>query len=285
MTLNDRVSREAARLTAADRRLLQVLLSHPQEASYLPATEVAARAGVHQASATKFAQKLGYTGYPELRRDLQQDLLISASDRIALTVDQAGEDGLLAAVVEQEMGPLVDLPRQVSQAQLDRVATLLLTARSRFVFGRGNAVVLADLLDRRMRRFGMPTIPLTGSGRDLAEQLVALGREDVVVLYAFRREPRYFSQVLDLCVETGARAVLITDTLAAEAAARPAETLVGSRGAAREFQSLTVPMAITNALVLTVARTAPQRSRAGLTRLEQLLDRFDHPAHPDRPQR
>lgn len=275
MTLTDRVAKQGDRLTAADRRLLEVLLSHPQEASYLPASEVASRAGVHQASATKFAQRLGYGGYPELRRDLQQDLLVTASERIALTVEDAGEHSLLESVVEHEIAPLADLPRQVGQAQLDRVAELLLTARARYVFGRGNASVLTDLLGRRMRRYGLPTTVLASSGRDLAEQLVALGPGDVVVLYAFRRVPRYFLEVLDLCAETGASAVVITDTLAAESTGRAAEVLVGSRGAARQFQSLTVPMAITNALVLTIARSAPDQTRAGLDRLEHLLTRLD----------
>lgn len=275
MSLHDRVAEQSDRLTASDRRLLEVLLSHPQESSFLPANEVAARAGVHQASATKFAQRLGYDGYPDLRRDLQRDLLVGASERIARTVEHAGERGLLELVVEQELGPLADLPRQVSQDQLDGVARLLVDARARYVFGRGNATVLAELLTRRMRRYGMPTTPLAASGRDLAEQLVAIGEGDVVVLYAFRRMPRYLLQVLDACVETGASSVVVTDVLAADVAGRATHVLVGSRGTAREFQSLTVPMAVTNALVLTIARIAPQQASTALRRLDDLLDRFD----------
>lgn len=276
MSLHDRVAARASTLTASDRRLLDVLLNHPQEASYLPAGEVAARAGVHQASATKFAQRLGYGGYPDLRRDLQQDLAASASDRISRTVEHAGEGSLLESVVDHEMQPLADLPRQITQRQLDDVGHLLVGATARYVYGRGNATVLTDVLTRRMRRFGMPMTPLAASGRDLAEQLVALGPCDVVVLYAFRRPPRYFAQVLQVCAETATPTVVVTDTLAADAAAgRATHVLVGSRGTAREFQSLTVPMAVTNALVLTIARLSPATSRTALDRLDTLLDRFD----------
>lgn len=274
MSIHERVGEQGARLTSSDRRLLDVLLSDPQRAGYLSGADVAARAGVHQASATKFAQRLGYGGYPDLRRDLQQDLLASASERITRTVQEAGDESLLEALVRHEMGPLADLPRQVAQDQLDRVASLLLQARRRYVFGRGNASVLADLLHRRMRRYGLLTSVLAASGRDLAEQLVALGEGDVVVLFAFRRPPRYFTQVLEVCTEVGASAVVVTDTLAADSGSA-AETIVASRGAAREFQSLTVPTAIANAIVLTVSRAAPQRTGQALDRLEALLDRFD----------
>lgn len=274
MPIQDRISEQAQRLTASDRRLLDVLLAHPQEAGYLSGAEVAARAGVHQASATKFAQRLGYGGYPDLRRDLQRELLVSSSERISRTVRDAGDHDLLETAVAHEIDSLADLPRQVGQDRLDRVATLLLGARSRLVFGRGNAAVLADLLQRRLRRFGLPTTRLAASGRDLAEQLTALGPGDVVVLFAFRRPPRYFAQVLAVCAETGADAVVVTDTLGPDSTTAT-ETVVASRGAPGEFQSLTVPMTVTNALVLTIARAAPGRTGAALTRLEDLLERFD----------
>lgn len=274
MPLHERVSAHAATLTTSDRALLDVLLQHPQQAVYLSAAEVAGRAGVHQASATKFAQRLGYAGYPDLRRELRADLLASAAERMSRTVEGAGDQGLLESLVAHEITSLSDLPRQVGQDQLDRVAHLLLGARTRYVFGRGNAAVLADLLQRRLRRFGLPTTTLPGSGRDLAEHLVALAPDDVVVLFAFRRPPRFFDAVLQTCADLGVPTVVVTDTLASRSTSAR-EVLTAARGAAHEFQTLTVPTAITNALVLTVARAAPESTGAALRRLDHLLGRLD----------
>lgn len=278
VSLTDRVSAAAQRLTATDRQLLEVLLSHPQEAAYLAAAEVADRAGVHQASATKLAQKLGYTGYPDLRRDLREDVLPGGSpaDRVQRRLEHMGAGSVLGALVAAETSALADLPRQVPEAELADAASRLLRARRRCVFAHGNASVLSDLLARRLARFGLPTQVLPASGRDLAEQLVALGPDDVVVVFAFLRLPPHLRTLLDHARSTGAGVVLVTDTLGGELGGDVDVLLSGARGSGREFQSLTVPMAITNALVLEIARLAPDQTRHALSDLEKLLAAFEH---------
>jgi DNA-binding MurR/RpiR family transcriptional regulator len=277
MKLQERIAASAERLTSTDRRLLEVLLSHPTEASFLPAGEVAQRAGVHQASATKLAQRLGYRGYPDLRRSLQTELLdgASAAERVQRRLEQVADGDLVEALVRDETAALREVPRQVAQQDLDRAAELLLGARQRFVFGRGNASVLVDLLVRRLRRSGLGATALPDSGRDLAEHLVTLGAEDVLVAFAFLHPPRYLAALIQQVTAVGARLVLVTDTLAGAAEGAGGVTLSAARGSGREFQSLTVPMAVTNALVLTVARVAPERTGRSLERLDELLHHFD----------
>ena len=75
MSFRGRVDDHRSRLTSADLRVLDVLLSHPTDAAFLPADQVASRAGVHVAAATRLAKKLGYSGYPDLRSALQTELL------------------------------------------------------------------------------------------------------------------------------------------------------------------------------------------------------------------
>lgn len=276
MTLHSRIAAISDRLTASDRRLLEVLLSHPTEAAFITATQVAERAGVHQTTATKLAQKLGYSGYPDLRRSLQGDLFEGGSpgERVRRRLDHTGDAGILDALVDDELAALRDLPRQVPQDVLDAAAAILVAARHRYVFARGNSTVLGDLLVRRLRRFGMPSQHLSTSGRDLAEQLVSLGPDDVVVAFAFLRPPPHLDDLLAHARECGARVVLITDTLSMPGGTDNL-TISAARGTGREFQSLTVPMAIANALVLTVARTDPAGTGAALSNLEKLLDRFN----------
>ncbi len=56
---------------------------------------------------------------------------------------------------------------------------------------------------------------------------------------------------------------------------RPDRIVAAPRGAGDAFLSLTVPMAISNALVLTIARRAPERALGALDRLGVLLEHFD----------
>jgi len=277
VSFRELVQRHEGKLTPADQRVLDVLLSHLTEAAFLPADEVAARAGVHMAAATRLAKKLGYAGYPQLRESLQSDLLdgIGPADRVRRSLEHAPDGDLVQELAQSECAALGDLSRAVSQADIDAVAHRVLVARRVLVFARGNASVLASLLVRRLRRFGLDVAVLGGDDRDLAEEFVSLHPDDLVLALAFRRPSRTLERVLLTAAEVGATSVVITDTLGAHLRPAPDVLLAAPRGNGREFQSLTVPMAVANALVLSIARSGSARTMTALERLEELLDRFD----------
>src|SRR5690606_30526007 len=106
-------------LTEADERLVRVLLANPTESAFLSAAELSRRAGVHQASAVRLAQKLGYTGYPELRNALQAELVGSRepAERVRKRLSHM-ENDVLGQLVASEAEALLSIPQHVSQAQL-----------------------------------------------------------------------------------------------------------------------------------------------------------------------
>lgn len=275
LSLKTAVETYAGTLTASERRLVEALLSSPSEAALLSAADLAARAGTHQATAVRLAQKLGYRGYPELRARLQADLLRPApAARLQRRLERS-EPGVLAALVAAEIEALGALPAHVSQGELDEAAATLRGAERVFLFAQGNARVLAELLERRLRRSGLRTVGLSGSGRDLAEQLVTLSAEDAVLAFAFHREPPGLSELLEVAQGVGARTLLISDPFGSTVRPRPERVLAAPRGEPGTFQTLAVPMAICNALVLTLAHNDDGHSVAALERLAGLLERFD----------
>ena len=276
MSFRIAVQEHAGRLSAADQRLIRELLGKPTEAAFLSASELATRGGVHQATATRLAKKLGYRVYPQLRAELQEELLdsIGPGERVRRRLAHSAGDSLLAAMVADEVAALVELPTQVSQAQLDTAARLVSAAERVFLFGHGHATALVDLLSRRLRRSGHAALSLVGSARDLAEQAALLSERDVVLAFALHRPPPGLRAVLHHAAHAGAPTVMVTDAGGPLLRPQPTVLLAARRGAESEFQSLTVPMAICNALVLTMARLNPE-SVSALDRLTGLIDTFE----------
>lgn len=267
-------------LTASEKRLVHALLSNPNEAALLSAAELSARARAHQATAVRLAQKLGYRGYPELRARLQADLLQpEPAARLQRRLERS-QAGILSALAGSEAEALGALSAHVSQAQLERAADLLIGAEQVFLFAQGHATSLAGLLDRRLRRSGFRTVVLGGSGRDLAEGVLSLGASDALLAFAFHREPEGLTQLLEVALEAGAPTVLVSDPFGSTVRPPPELVLAAPRGEAEAFQTLSVPMAICNALVLTIAARDNGRSVEALERLAGLLARFEHaPPH------
>jgi len=146
----------------------------------------------------------------------------------------------------------------------------LLGGRRIFVFGSGPSGILADLAELRLRRLGILTIAMTESGRHLLEKLQLLEAGDVVLATGFNYVRPELIAVLDHARATGCRSLLVTDTLGPALRSKVDVTLAARRGSVSTFHSLTVPMAILNALILAVAMARPDESLAALNRLQQL---------------
>lgn len=276
-SLQELIERHGARLTRADRQLLSALLADPRGAPFLSTTELAGRAGVNQAAAVRLAKKLGFAGYPELRACLRQDLLghSEPARRVERRIEESGGGDLLAAMIRSEIRALEGIAAHLGQAELDAAAATLIPARRVFLFAQGHATSLADLMDRRLRRSGFSTQLLTQQGRELAEHLLELEGRDVVLGFAFHALPRGLRPVLAHARAQGARTVLVSDLVGHTLRPAPDHLLAAPRGPEEAFQTLTVPMLVCNALILSVARLDQGRSVASLDRLSELIRQLD----------
>jgi len=278
MTLLARIQDHSGRLTEADRRIIEIMLGQQGEAAFLSAAQLAERAQVHETTATRLAQKLGFSGYPDLRAQLQKELLEGqdAAQRMRRSVAKVADGGYLADLVAGEIAALENLLRCVSQEDLDSAAARIAAARRVFIFAQGHATATAVFLQRRLDRFGMTTVMLTGRGRDVAEKLVSLTADDLVLVLAFRKPPASYPALIAHARDTGAATLLISD-LAGPTMAPPADLLLAApRGrSGSEFQTPTIPMVIVSAILLTIAGRHERQVVPKLEELASLFSRFE----------
>lgn len=280
MGFRDIVDGFDGRLTRTDRRLVNTLLADPLEMSAVPAQEAARTAGVHESAASRLAQKLGFENYRAMRDTLREDARkdIDTAQRLRERLDQMGERSVLEALVESEIRALADLPRQVPAAAMRLAAELLRDAGERLVLGEGHLVSLADLFARRLRRSGYRSEAVGRVDWHVADRLAPMRAGDVIFALAFRRMPQGLDQLFADARASGMKLILMTDQNVRELRIAPDVTLVVSRGAPGESQSLTVPMAVCNALILEISRCDGGRSLQALERLDSTRRSLAGPA-------
>jgi DNA-binding MurR/RpiR family transcriptional regulator len=276
MRFSELLQKHQGQLTAADQRVVRELLANPTEAAFLSATGLAERGNVHPATVVRLAQKLGFSGYPGLKAELQSEVIDTSqpAERVRYSLAHVEQDSILADIVESELAALRRIAEQVSEAEIDAAAKTLLAARQVFLFAQGSATTLIELMDRRLRRANFSTKVLTQQGRDLAEHALAIEAGDVVLVFAFHSVPTGLAPLLRHTARVGAPCILITDILAPLVKPRPKLIIAASRGLAEEYLTHTVPLAICNALILTIARLDQGRSLKALERLTKLTRSF-----------
>jgi DNA-binding MurR/RpiR family transcriptional regulator len=278
MKVLDRVNASSAKLTEADRKIIATVFDDRAETAFLSGPQLAERANVHEAAATRLAQKLGFRGYPEMRAQLQRELLEGhdAAGRMRRSVATVTHGDYLADLIAKEIAALQVLSSAVPQSDIDLAADLLFGAKRVFIFGQGHALSVASFLQRRLDRFGMTTIALTGRGRDIAERLVDLSSGDVIVALAFRKQPESYRALLEQASEAGAKTILVSDLAGPTMEPKADLMLAAPRGrSGSEFQTPTVPFAIINGVLLTIAGRHEKQVLGKLEKLSKLFDRFD----------
>lgn len=278
MSIIERVQTVAEVLTPAERRLVKEVIAQPRDVALGTAGALARRIGVHEATASRLARKLGFSSYAGFRDAIRDEFILRTdpATRVRNTLETAHGEGLLDNLVRQEIAALTALADYVSEERLAAAAAALASRRKVFVFARGNAETLAVLMHRRLRRMAYEVALVAGEARDIAEQVLTMGPEDALVAFAFRRQPRQFAPLLDHARRVGALSVVVAGSIGPSLSPAADHLLSAPRaGTGDAFQTLTVPMAIANALVLAMAATDEDRSLRRLEALGELIGEFE----------
>ncbi len=278
MSVIEKISDQAMALTPSERRLVENVMASPSVAALGTAGEFAKAAGVHEATASRLAKKLGFDSYASFRSALREEFIATreTATRFEKTISESEPDTILGKLVRDEAEALGGIHDFIRPDQIADIANILMKAKRIFIYGYGNAEVLALMMVKRFRRFGKEVQQLDTNPRGLAEQMLGLDAGDVVLSFAFRRPPRGYAALIETAKEVGATSIIVSGNSGALLAPRPDHLLAAPRsGDPDAFQTLTVPMTVCNAIVIAAGLTAREESLKKLDRLGQLIERFE----------
>lgn len=279
LTLVGQLMEAYPRLSLGRQRIARQLLDYPGASAFLSISELAATSGVHMSTVTRFAQELGYKGFPHLQSVLRQSLTPSAQIARNLSTRDTSKS-LVDRQIDADTLALEAARAAVVQEDVDRAAAWIDGARRVVVIGTGVSASIAAFLEFRLRRLGIDVSVIPHGGYEM-EALLGLSPDDVVLAVGFFRAHQEVLAALDYGREVGAKTVAVTDSRVSRLALRADLSIMAPRGPVHELTSLVVPMSIVHALVLCVAarrRERPDLLGNSLERLRFANDRLsqDH---------
>jgi DNA-binding MurR/RpiR family transcriptional regulator len=167
---------------------------------------------------------LGYTGLPELKRDLGARLSSVVPPQIQrrLRISEISKD--VAALAQQVVGEahdrLTDTEQKLDPAACGKAIQLLVGANEVMAYGWGASEMAARYLALKLNRIGGRARFVGATGFALADELLPLGAHDTVVLFAPGRLLPDLNVILNHAEAVGAGRILVTESLGAELAAR-----------------------------------------------------------------
>ncbi|SNT48638.1 MurR/RpiR family transcriptional regulator [Rhodococcoides kyotonense] len=274
MSFYDSLETNTHSLTAAERRIGSILLSDRAGAPFLRASELAQKAGVHESTVVRFAQKIGYAGYIEMRAALRDDSRDTMDRTIAMRAE--GEKFSLAVVINSQIEVLRSLPEKIPQERIDSVVLALMDARRVHVMGHGLLLPTVEFLRAKLSATGLHIDVITQTGRERAQRLAAVGADDLLVVLAFSEEYHRVSEQVKLIERQGTSIVLLTEEDTLLGGNLPEHVLAIPRDRARHGVIVSMT-ALCYALNYSVLLKRSDDSRHTRDRVQELLDAASDP--------
>jgi DNA-binding MurR/RpiR family transcriptional regulator len=163
----------------------------------------------------------------------------------------------------------------VSQKVFSAACNRIATAQTVYLFGDGASSTPCNALGFWLNRFGVRVTMIRQTGRRLFDQIFQAGQQDVVVLFAFGKESREATQLIDWMGSRGGASVLVTDLRAGVGTAAATHVLFVRRGPMESFHSMAPPVVLSEALALSVARQLGDRAIQSATLLDETRRNYE----------
>jgi DNA-binding MurR/RpiR family transcriptional regulator len=264
-----RVAGARGSLTANDERVIAELRENPEALAFHTSESLAQSADVSRAAVVRFARKLGFAGFTELR-DAARGAVKQQRESPLGRFAGDPSDSLPGRKLEQDVQNL-RATLALSEDAIVSAAKALGAARRIYVVGNRKTYGLA-LYAQRMLRGIRSAVHLVDPG--YPDDLAGIGPEDVVLAFVFRRYSPNTIALLEAAQQCGACTVVVTDGGGHGFTAGANHALVALADSPSLYDSMVAPMWLLEVLVAETAAVDRSRSRATLEAVEQFTE--DH---------
>ena len=142
------ISRDTAGFSKGQKLIAKYIVENYDKAAFMTASKLGKTVGVSESTVVRFAAELGYDGYPEMRKALQEMIRnrLTSIQRIEVSKELITNTNILKDVLTSDMEKLRSTLETVDQAQFDAAVETILAARRIYIVGMRSSTALADFM-------------------------------------------------------------------------------------------------------------------------------------------
>ena len=260
------------------RRIADYILSHYDKAAFMTASKLGDSVGVSESTVVRFASELGFDGYPELQRVLQEEMRtrLTAVQRIEVSFDRFGQDEVFKSVLLHDIDRIRRTLEETNPADFSAAIDLIVKAKRIYIMGIRSSASLASFLGYYFKLM-LPNVTVieTGSRSELYEQLMHMCSDDVIIGISFPRYSRQTVYAISYANDVGAKSVAITDSSDSPIAEKADKALLAKSDMVSFADSLVAPLSLINALIMAVSIRKKELDARNFERLDRIWEEYD----------
>ncbi len=264
-------------MSKGHRAIAAYIIDHYDTAAFITASKLGDTVGVSESTVVRFACALGYDGYPELQKKLQELIRTKLTNvqRMGLGSDMTEEE-LVRWAVRNDITSLRHIREVLDYDMMLKAADMILGADCVYILGLRSSAPIALFFWYYLNYIISKANLVTSSiGCDIFGQMLHAKKGDLVVAISF---PRYSSRTMDgvnFAKKNGATILGITDNELSPLAGAADACLYVNSDMNLFVDSLVTPVSVINALVLLIGMREKDGLRQNFEMLEDLWNEHD----------
>jgi len=275
--LLDLIQGKRHEMSKGQKRIADFITGHYDKAAFMTAARLGETVGVSESTVVRFAMMLGFDGYPELQKVLQELIKrkLTAAQRIEVSSNRISEGNVLKSVLQSDMEKIKQTLETIDRESFDKAVECLLNARNIYILGVRSSAFLASFLGFYFNLiFDNVRLINTSSASEMFEQILRASEGDAVIGISYPRYSKRTTKAVHFVKSQGATVIAITDSMESPLAATADHCLIARSDMASFADSLVAPLSVINALIVACGNRRKEEVYNTLQRLEEIWDEY-----------
>lgn len=266
------------------KRIAAYILESYDKAAFMTANKLGQTTQVSESTVVRFASELGYKGYPEMQKALQEVVRtrLTSVQRIEVSNSQFSGQDVVSMVLQSDINTLRLTNEALDRTALDASVDAILSAKNVYIVGVRSSNTLARFLNFYLRIM-LDSVHLVdpSATSEIFEQLMHAGNGDTVIGLSLPRYSRRTARAMQFAKNNGATCIAITDNHQAPLAKISDHVLIAKSDMVSFVDSLVAPLSVVNALVVAISQKMGKEFSQTMAEMESIWAEYDIYEHID----
>ncbi|MGH6859835.1 MAG: MurR/RpiR family transcriptional regulator [Phyllobacterium sp.] len=263
-------------MSTSERKAAQTLIANYPLIGLRTVAEFSSQAGVSSPTILRFVSRLGFQSYPEFQSALQEELAAQVQspwNRAAAIHPPAGS-GAAFPLTDAAIDNIRETFQHLSAQQIDDVAESIGRSRARlYLLGGRFTDPIATYMAAHLKIIRPGVTHLAGQESHWRDQLIDMGRKDVLVVFDIRRYQDSLLRFAEKAQARGVEIVLVTDQWLSPIARFARHVIAGRTAVPSPWDSSAALFLVAETLIAEVTRKLEKSSADRIRALEQVRDK------------
>ena len=194
--LTSRINECYGSLSKGQKILATYITDNYDKAVFLTAAKMGQVVGVSESTVVRFATHLGYKGYPEFQKALEEMVRnkLNSIQRMEVTYGRISQSHILETVLQSDQEKIKDTLEHIDEHAFELAVDTIIKAKHIYIVGIRSCAPLAAFMAFYFNlMFENVTLLQTNNSSELFEQMVRISKDDVIIGISF---PRYSMRTL-----------------------------------------------------------------------------------------